>query len=123
MFDGQTVTADGLPVVAASTNGVSHTEPVEQKPVLPEQAPVIVRFKKHDKPIEVEIDPHALTWDDFLTISTAAGRGLSEEETMAKVNAVLTKLTGQDVGKLPARVVTAILNQLQEMAGPEKKSG
>lgn len=120
MFDGQTLTTDGSPIVA-QTNG--HGAPATNTPpTIPEQAPVVVRFKKHDNPIEVEIDPDALTWDDFLTISSAAGKNLSEEETMAKVNVVLSKLTNQDVGKLPARVVTAIINQLQGIAGPEKNS-
>ena len=85
----------------------------------PAQAPVIVRFKKLES-IDIEIDPDALTWGDFLMISSAGSSGLDEAETMAKVNGVLTKLTGQDVTLMPARVVNAILGQLQKIADPEK---
>jgi hypothetical protein len=82
---------------------------------------VILRFKK-SPPYEIEVDFDALTWDDFMTLQTQ-GAKLSEEESQEKVNEVLSRICGQDVRKLPGRVVGTVLTRLKEMAGPEKNSG
>lgn len=73
---------------------------------------VIIRFKPA-KPIELEIDPDLLTWDDLMIIQGLQGE--SEENVLGKFKVLLTKLTGQDIGAMPARTVTAIIDQLKNM--------
>ena len=74
---------------------------------------VTVKFKPSE-PIEIEIDPDKLTWEDFLLLNNA--KNLSEDEALKQFNAIMFKLTGQDIGKMPARHVSAIVAQLKTIA-------
>lgn len=89
-------------------------------PTAPDMGAVVVRFKKH-APVEIEIDADAMTWDDSLRFQllrdqNADGK-VSDEQLMEFINELLGRLTGQDVTKLPARVVNALLGELSKLAG------
>jgi len=73
---------------------------------------VIVKFKP-SAPIEIEIDPDKLTWEDFLLLNGA--KNLSEDEALKQFNEIMFKLVGQDITKMPARHVSAIVAQLKEI--------
>lgn len=104
-------------------NGKVHPLPSEEQPVTPVKIalqPAVVLKWKQVEPVEIEIDPNALTWDDFRFINNEA-KGLTEEEQMERVNEILSRLTGQDVRTLPARVVTGILAQMKELVNIQNK--
>lgn len=73
---------------------------------------VIIRLKPV-KPVELEIDPDLLTWDDMIMIQGLQGE--AEETVLPMFKTLLSKLTGQDIGAMPARTVTAIIGQLKNI--------
>lgn len=81
---------------------------------------VVVKFKTA-KTYQIELDPDQLTWEDLTSLSEIQdkeARGeLSARESMDAVADLLTRLTGQDVKSLPARVVAALLEELQRLGG------
>lgn len=74
---------------------------------------VVVKFKP-SAPVEIEIDPDKLTWEDFLLLNNA--KNLSEEAALKQFNELMFKLTGQDINQMPARHVSAIIGQLKTIA-------
>ena len=81
--------------------------------VVPTPPPVTIKFKVL-QPVEIEIDPDKLTFDDWMTVSTA--KDLTEAEGAKIFKELLSRLTGQEVGKMPARVVNALIAQLGQIA-------
>lgn len=105
------------PSAAVHTNGNGR---LPSAPAGPEQAAVIVTFKK-SAPIAFEIDPDQLLWEDMMALSdiqARAARGeLTEAQMMGEMADLLTRLTGQDMRKQPARVVNALFAEFQRIAG------
>lgn len=93
---------------------------IDPAPAAPDMGAVIVRFKKH-APVEIEIDADVMTWDDSLKFQMLRDKNtageVSDEVLMEFINELLGRLTGQDVVKLPARVVNALLGELSKLAG------
>ena len=89
---------------------------------------VIVTFKTRE-PVSIEIDPDLLTWSDLTELTELQARGekgdLSPREQMDALATLLSKVTGQDMQKQPARVVSALVNELGKLAGgqAEKNAG
>ncbi len=81
---------------------------------------VIVTFKAR-QPVAIEIDPDLLTWADLTELTELQARGdkgdLSPREQMDALAALLSKVTGQDMQKQPARVVSALVDELGKLAG------
>jgi len=99
----------------------------KQEVVAPPPA-VIVTFKTR-APVAIEIDSDLLTWSDLIELTELQARGekgdLSPREQMDALAALLTKVTGQDMQKQPARVVSALVDELGKLAGgqAEKNAG
>lgn len=96
----------------------------------PEQPTVIVTFKA-SAPVKFEIDPDKLLWEDMMALSEIQARAakdeLTEAQMMGEMADLLSRLTGQDMRKQPARVVNALFAEFQRIAGggadAEKKDG
>lgn len=114
-----TTAAQGEQMFTHAPYLVNESPPTPVEPPV-EPGAVVVRFKK-SAPVEIEIDADLLTWEDTLQFQelrdkNANGR-ISDMELMDYINDLLTKLTGQNVRKLPARVVNALIGELGRLAG------
>jgi hypothetical protein len=80
---------------------------------------VSVTFKK-SKVAKFEIDSDALTWEDLMELTEIQEKGdkgeLSQRESMEAVADLLTRLTGVEMRKQPARVIGALLQELNTLA-------
>mgnify|MGYP001581965188 CR=1 FL=1 len=115
MFDGQTVTADGLPIVA-QTNGHSAPEPapiVAPAPVITSN--VIVRVKP-PQPVEIDVDFDRLRGDHLALVQKMQGStGDEQYKIMLKILEIVTG--GQDMSDAPLRVTSAFLAELAKYIG------
>lgn len=86
---------------------------------MPPPSAVVFTFKKRE-PIQIELDMDALTWEDnihFSEVQDKADRGeISQSEAIKALTAMLSKLSGQDVGKLPMGVVSGMLVEFKRLA-------
>lgn len=94
---------------------------VEEKQTLqPAESNVTIRFKPA-KPFEFELDADALTWEDLIELQEIQAKEekgeLTQRESMQALTALLDRLTGLDTKKLPARVIGALLQEFQGLAG------
>lgn len=92
----------------------------KQQPLQPVASNVTVRFKDA-KPFEFELDADALTWQDLMELQEIQAKEekgeLTQRQSMEAVTSLLDRLTGMDTKKLPARVVGALLQEFQGLAG------
>jgi len=86
-----------------------------------EQSPAVIVSFKTRQPVAIEIDPDLLTWQDLTELTELQARGekgdLSSREQMDALADLLSKVTGQDMQKQPARVVSALVAELGKLAG------
>lgn len=82
--------------------------------------PVIINFVQKE-PVVIEIDPDALLWEDMealMEVQERQDKGeLTEREASRVLTDLLTKITGKDMKKQPARLVTALMAQLETITG------
>lgn len=85
------------------------------------QSPAVIVSFKTRQPVAIEIDPDLLTWRDLTELTELQARGdkgdLTPREQMDALAALLSKVTGQDMQKQPARVVSALVDELGKLAG------
>ncbi len=85
------------------------------------QSPAVIVSFKTRQPVAIEIDPDLLTWRDLTELTELQARGdkgdLTPREQMDALATLLTKVTGQDMQKQPARVVSALVDELGKLAG------
>lgn len=62
-----------------------------------------------ETPVTVTVDMSKLTWGDLLAIQRATAGNTSEDQAAGLINDVLTRVTGEDVEKLPATAVSEVL--------------
>jgi len=104
-----------------NTNGFGLAEIEEQeKKAIPAVDPaVIVSFKK-SKPVKIEIDPDSLTWNDLMELTEIQEKGdkgeLTSRESMQALADLLSRLTGMEMNKQPARVIAGLLQELNGLA-------
>lgn len=101
-----------------TTNGESPID-VNESASQAQSSPVVVEWVQRE-PVNFTIDPDNLLWDDLLGLQdiqakTEAGE-ISPREMMTTVTELLTKLTGVDMRKQPARVVSALFAELINLA-------
>lgn len=86
----------------------------------PNKVSVVTVKWKDVPPVEIELNPDALTWDhlmQFTDIESKAKTGeLSERETLEAMAEILTAITGMDIRKTSARVVNELLKQLKALS-------
>lgn len=67
-----------------------------------------------EQDINIQADMSRLTWDDIVALQRAPAQ--SNDEAMEMLRTIVTKVTGQPAGELPAMAVTSIVRQIQERA-------
>jgi hypothetical protein len=89
------------------------------------QPAAIIKLVEHEA-LVFEIDPNDLTWEDMEELMDLYERQekgeLSAREGDAAVIALLTRITGEDIRKLPARVVRSLLEQFGVVVGMEAQN-
>jgi len=114
--------SDGAPPAEGVTPAGDGPAPEQGADPEPEPSAVVVSFKKRP-PVAIEIDQDLLTWDDLTEMMELQEKGergeLTQREQMDALAVLLTKVTGQDMHKLPARVVTALVAELGKLAGQQ----
>lgn len=75
--------------------------------------------------ISITIDPDKLLWEDMLMMTEFQDQVEKGEKTQRQqlefLSGLLSKMTGLDMSKQPARVVTALIAQLSDIAGNEER--
>ena len=76
-------------------------------------------------PIHIEMDANLLTWEDMMTFTDIRQRQerkeITESELLTALGALISKVVGQDVNLLPARVVTKLFVEFTKlMSGDEE---
>lgn len=114
MFDGQTVTVDGLPIV--TTNGHSEAEPTPAAVPAPKNvANVIVRVKP-PQPVEIDVDFDRLRGGHLALVQKMqASTGDEQYKIMLQILEIVAG--GRDMSDAPLRVTSAILAELAKYIG------
>ena len=77
------------------------------------------------EPVNITIDPDKLLWEDMLMMTEFQDQVEKGEKTQRQqlefLSGLLSKMTGLDMSKQPARVVTALIEQLSNIAGNEER--
>lgn len=114
---------DTNPNVTPRPEFIEASQKPEQKVTAPALPEIKFIFKQVEKPIEIELDLDALTWEDNLKFGQIQAKNdsgeMTDEEAFAALNELLTKITGRDVAKMPSRHVSAIITQIATMTNGE----
>jgi len=73
----------------------------------------------------ITINPDLLLWSDMLEMTEVQEKvekgEMTQREQLAFLSGLLSKMTGLDMSKQPARVVTALIEELGNIAGNEER--
>lgn len=87
----------------------------------PQSVPLVRIKYKEVAPVDIIIDREQLTWDEFVELQSL--KDLSEGEILTRFKALLGKLTGRDIGTMPAYQVTEIIKNVSQLvSGSEIKN-
>ena len=114
MFDGQTVTADGLPIV--TTNGRGEAEPTSAAALAQKSAANVIVRVKSPQPVEIDVDFDRLRGGHLALVQKMqASTGDEQYKIMLQILEIVAG--GQDMSDAPLRVTSAILAELARYIG------
>ena len=70
-----------------------------------------------DPPVVIDVDMSAITWRDLIEMQKAQREGMDEDQAIAVVTKIVSRITGQDAWDLPAQVVAKVTESMMSMAG------
>jgi hypothetical protein len=73
----------------------------------------------------ITINPDLLLWEDMLEMTEVQEKvekgEMSQRDQLAFLSGLLSKMTGLDMSKQPARVVTSLIEELGNIAGNQER--